>query len=60
MTVSYASGALPSGFSGTLMLYTDADGVFASGATYYTGTWNSTGAKWDFSVNLNDGEYITF
>ena len=42
------------------MLFVDADGTFASGATYYTGTLNSTGRTWDFSVNISDGQYITF
>ncbi len=54
------SGALPAGFSGTLMMFVDNDGIFATGATYYTGTANTGSNTWDFSVNLSDGQYITF
>jgi hypothetical protein len=60
VTVSYMSGALPAGFSGTLMMFVDNDGIFATGATYYTGTANTGSNTWDFSINLSDGQYITF
>lgn len=60
VTLSYMSGALPSGFSGTLMMFVDNDGVFASGATYYTGTFNTGASAWEFSANISDGQYITF
>jgi hypothetical protein len=36
----------------------DTDGTFATGASIYTGTLN--GANWDFSLNINHLEYISF
>lgn len=60
LTISYPMSALPIWFSGTLMMFVDADWVFASGASYITWTLNSTGGIWDFSATISDGEYITF
>jgi hypothetical protein len=60
VTISYPVAALPSGFAGTLMLYTDMDGVFAAGATAYTGTYNAGTSTWDFAgINLADASYLT-
>ena len=36
----------------------DNDGIFASGAVAYTGTLNA--GNWEFIVNINDMQYITF
>jgi hypothetical protein len=60
VTVSHPAASLPAGFSGTLMLFVDSDGVFASGATSVTGTYNTGALRWDFSLDIADGEYITF
>lgn len=58
VTISYPVTALPSGFSGTLKMFVDSDGIFASGSTAYTGTLSS--GNWNFSVNIADMTYITF
>jgi hypothetical protein len=58
VTVSYPVAALPWGFTGTLMLFKDIDGIFATGSTAYTGTLNWW--VWDFSLNIADGDFITF
>ncbi|MBP9779159.1 hypothetical protein KBD33_00880 [Candidatus Gracilibacteria bacterium] len=58
VTVSYPASSLPAGFTGTLMLFRDGDGVFASGSTYHTGTL--TTGLWQFTLDITDGEYITF
>jgi hypothetical protein len=56
--VSYPTLSVPSGFTGTLMMLTDSDGVFATGITAYTGTL--VGSSWEFTVNIADMQYITF
>ncbi len=42
------------------MLLADTDSIFATGATAYTGTYNTGAATWDFSINIADGQYVTF
>lgn len=39
-------------------MFVDNDGIFASGTTAYTGTLNA--GNWEFIVNINDMQYITF
>lgn len=58
MTLSYPVASVPSGFTGTLLLLTDSDGLFTTGSIVYTGTLN--GSNWDFSLNIADMQYITF
>jgi hypothetical protein len=58
-TISYPVSALPAGWTGTPMLYTDADGVFAAGATAYTGSYNAGTSTWDFVLNIADATYVT-
>lgn len=58
VTVSYPASSLPAGFTGTLMLFRDSDGVFASWSTYHTGTL--TTGLWQFTLDIADDEYITF
>jgi hypothetical protein len=58
VTISYPVASVPIGFTGTLMMLTDADGVFATGATAYTGTLS--GSNWDFTLNIPDMTYVTF
>lgn len=58
-TISYPVAALPSGWTGTPILYTDADGIFATGATGYTGTFNAGANTWDFSINISNNTYTT-
>jgi hypothetical protein len=56
--ISYPVASVPAGFTGTLMMLIDSDGVFATGATTYTGTLNV--GNWEFTVNVADMEYATF
>lgn len=58
MILSYPVASVPSGFTGTLLLLTDSDGLFTTESTVYTGTLN--GSNWDFSLNIADMQYITF
>jgi hypothetical protein len=58
VNIAYPTSSVPSGFTGTLMLLTDSDGVFTTGSTAYTGVIN--GSYWDFSVNITDMQYLTF
>ncbi len=39
-------------------MFVDSDGIFASGATIYTGTLNA--GNWEFTVSIADMQYITF
>jgi hypothetical protein len=57
--LTYASWSLPSGFTGTLVLVRDNDGVFSSGqVAWSTGTLSWT--NWEFATWIEDSEYITF
>ena len=42
------------------MMLVDGDGIFATGATAYTGTYSTGTNTWDFTANISDLEYITF
>jgi hypothetical protein len=56
--ISYPTISVPAGFTGTLMMLADSDGIFATGITAYTGTL--VGSNWEFTVNIADMQYITF
>lgn len=60
VTISYPALSVPGGFTGILILLTDADGVFATGTTAYTGIYNTGTTTWDFSLDIGDLQYITF
>ncbi len=51
---------MATGFTAPLMLLADTDSIFATGATAYTGTYNTGAATWDFSFNISDGQYVSF
>ena len=42
------------------MMLVDTDAIFATGATAYTGTYNTGATTWDFTLNISDLQYITF
>ena len=56
--IAYPATTVPVGFTGTLMMLVDGDGIFATGITAYTGTLNA--GNWEFTVNIADMEYVTF
>jgi hypothetical protein len=60
VTVSYPNASVPAWFTGRLMMLTDSDWAFATGAIAYTGTYNTGATTWDFSVNISDLQYTTF
>lgn len=39
-------------------MFVDNDGIFASGASIYTGALNA--GNWEFTVNIGDLQYVTF
>ncbi len=56
--IAYPVASVPAGFTGTLMMLVDTDGVFTTGASAYTGTLNL--GNWEFTLNIADMQYITF
>lgn len=56
--ISYPAASLPGGATSPIYMLVDDDGVFAAGATAYTGTL--VGGNWEFTTNLSDMQYITF
>ncbi len=60
VVVSYPASALPSGFTGTLYMLVDTDGVFAAGASPLAGIYNSSTNTYDFTTNIADGQYVAF
>ncbi|MBX9809669.1 hypothetical protein K2X92_04755 [Candidatus Gracilibacteria bacterium] len=56
--ISYPNTSFPLGTTGPIYLFTSSDDIFATGLNVYTGTLNV--GNWEFIVNVNDMEYITF
>lgn len=56
--IYYPQSGLPAWFTGTLFMFRDIDWIFGAGANTYTWVLNS--GSWEFSLNINDGDYITF
>lgn len=60
VNISYPASSVATGFLAPLMMLVDANSIFATGATAYTGVYNTGTNMWDFSANISDLQYVTF
>lgn len=58
--IHFETGAVTTLVTGDMILFLDDDGDFSAGVTPYTGIYSVASGTWDFSVNVSNGDYMTF